>query len=225
MRWLWLVGVVAALITMSACGGGGEKAAPALSDTDLKGISILTPDGLPFPVTLQTDQPFSNGEAARAFTDPQAWVNNFDKWGRTGGHMATYSAQGATGTAVQTQVESYKTVGGAKDAFSAISDFMRSPSALAGFTAQGYTNAKIDVLDANPIGEDSAAYRLDVSIDGKPFATLFIIFRRGPVLAQASVGTDPESTNTSDVEAVATQMDSRIQTMLGTTQPAAPTTN
>ena len=143
-------------------------------------------------------------------------MNNFDKWGRTGGHMASYSSQGANGTAVQTQVESYRTVGGAKDAFSAIGDFMTFPDALASFTAQGYSNAKIDVLEANPIGEDSAAYRLDVTVNGNPFATLVLVFRRGPVLAQAFVGTDPESTNTSDVEAVASQMDSRIQTLLGT---------
>ena len=214
MRWLWVVGVVASLALASACGGGGEKAAPVLSDTDLKGIGMLTPEGLPFPLTLRSDSATSNGQAARAFTDPKKWIDDFDSWGRTGGHVATYSLVGGQGTAVQTQVESYKTVGGAKKALSAVRDFMVSPEALTSFTRQGYSGAKIETIDAAKVGDDSTAYRLDVTVDGNPFATLVIIFRRGAVLAQATVGTAPDTTGASDVEAVANQMDGRIQSLL-----------
>jgi len=214
MRWLWFVGVIAALALASACGGGGEKAAPVLSDADLKGIGMLTPEGLPFPLTLQSDSATSNGEAARAFADPKKWMDNFDSWGRTGGHIATYSSEGGQGTAVQTQVESYKTVGGAQKALSAVRDFMASPEALTSFTRQGYSGAKIEIIDAAKVGDDSVAYRLDVAVDGQPYATLVILFRRGAVLAQASVGAAPDTTGASDAEAVANQMDLSIQGIL-----------
>ena len=142
------------------------------------------------------------------------WAANYQKWGRTGGHEATFSVAGGRDTAAQTQAESYKTIGGAKDALSGLRDFMTSGEALAGYTEAGYADAKIDVVDAAKVGEDSSSYRLRVSYQGSQFDTLVIIFRRGPVLAQASVGAAPDASNVADVEAIASQMDARIQAVL-----------
>ena len=213
MKWLWFAGVAIVLAAASAC-GGGDKAAPSLSDADLKNIVMVTSEGLPVPLTLQSDTATANAQAAGAFADPQKWAANYQKWGRTGGHEATFSAAGGQDAAAQTQAESYKTTGGAKDAVAALRDFMTSGEALTTYTNLGYTDAKIDVVDAARVGEDSSSYRLHVSYEGAQFDTLVIIFRRGPVLAQASVGGATDASDLTGVGALANQMDGRIQNIL-----------
>jgi hypothetical protein len=215
MRWLWFAGIAMVLAVASAC-GGGEKAAPVLSDADLTNIVMVTSEGLSMPLTLQSNSATTNPQAAGAFADPQKWAANYQKWGRTGGHEASFSASGGQDAAAQTQAEAYKTTGGAKDALSALRDLMTSGEALAVYTKLGYTDAKIDVADAAKVGDDSSSYKLQVSYQGTQFETLVIIFRRGPVLAQASVGSAPDASDFADVEAVANQMDGRIQSILNT---------
>ncbi len=223
MRWLWVAGVGMVLAAASAC-GGGEKAAPALSDADLKNIVSVSSEGLPTPLTLQSDTVTTNPQAAGAFADPQKWAANYQKWGRTGGHEASFGVAGGQDAAAQTQAEAYKTTSGAKDALSGLRDFMTSSEALTTYTNMGYTDAKIDVADAAKVGDDSSSYKLQVSYQGTQFETLVIIFRRGPVLAQASVGSAPDASDFADVEAVANQMDARIQAVLSG-QAATPQSN
>jgi hypothetical protein len=213
MRWFWVAGIAMVLAAASAC-GVGEKAAPVLSDADLKAIVTMTSEGLPWTLVLQSDSAVSNEESAQSFADPTKWVDNYEKWGRTGGHMATFGVAG--GTAVQAQVESYESAGGAKKALGGVRDFMVSGEALQAYANLGYTDVKIDAIDAAKIGDDSSAYRLVVSMTGAQFDTLVIIFRRGPVLAQASVGSAPDTSDLADVEAIASQMDGRIQSILNT---------
>ena len=213
MKWLWVACVAMVLAVAAAC-GGSEKAAPVLSDADLKNIVIVTSEGLPAPLTLQSDAATANAQAAGAFADPQKWAANYQKWGRTGGHEATFSVAGGQDAAAQTQAESYKTTGGAKDALSGLRDFMTSGEALAVYTKLGYTDAKIDLVDAAKVGEDSSSYRLRVSYQGSQFDTLVIIFRRGPVLAQASIGGTTDASDFTSVAALASQMDARIQAVL-----------
>jgi hypothetical protein len=213
MRWLWVAGVGMVLAAASAC-GGGEKAAPVLSDADRKNIVTVSSEGLPTPLTLQSDTATTNPQAAGAFADPQKWAANYQKWGRTGGHEASFGVAGGQDAAAQTQAEAYKTTSGAKDALSGLRDFMVSGEALQAYANLGYTDVKIDAIDAAKIGDDSSAYRLVVSMTGAQFDTLVIIFRRGPVLAQASVGSAPDTSDLADVEAIASQMDGRIQNIL-----------
>jgi hypothetical protein len=212
MRWLWVVGVVAALALASACGGGGKKAAVVLSDADLKSIVTITSEGLPWQLTPETDSAESNEQASQAFADPNKWVANYEKWGRTGGHAATFTGPAV---AVQAQAESYTSIGGVTEAFAAVSDFVESGEALSVFETQGYTGVKIDKIDAAHVGDDSVAYRLQATANLQQFDTLVILFRRGAVLAQASVGAASDAAGASDVEAVANQMDARIQVILG----------
>jgi hypothetical protein len=218
MKWLWAIaGLALALGVLSAC-GGSEKAARSFSDADLKNIVTMTGEGLSMQLVVQNDAITSNAQAAQTFMDPQKWLNNYEKWGRTGGHTATYGTPAGKGASLQAQAEAYKTVGGAKSALSAVRDFMTSGEALLTYRRVGYTDARIDVIDAAPVGDESSSYRLTVSYNGKQLDTLVIIFRRGPVLAQASVGVASDTTETTDVEAVATQMDGRIQNILNTPQ-------
>ena len=210
MKWLWFAGVAIVLAAASAC-GGGDKAAPSLSDADLKGIVTITSEGLPWRVWPETDTAASNEQASQAFADPNTWLANYEKWGRTGGHAA---ASAGAGVAVQAQAESYTSIGGAKEAFSAVREFMTSGEALLTYARAGYTDAKIDVIDAASVGDDSSAYRLTASSNGTQFETLVIIFRRGAVLAQVSVGAAPDTTDPADVETLANQMDGRIQNIL-----------
>jgi hypothetical protein len=221
MRWLWAVSIVTVLAAAWSACGGSEQAAPSLSDADLKAIVTMTAEGLSWQIAFQNEAAVSNGEAAQTFIDPQKWLQNYEDWGRTGGHVATYRTPTAQGASLQAQVEAYSTVGGAKKALSAVRDFMTSGEALLTYTKLGYTNAQIDVVDAARIGDDSSAYRLKVSASGTEFDTLVIIFRRGSVLGQASVGAAPDTTDTADVEAAANQMDARIQNILNASPVAS----
>jgi hypothetical protein len=221
MRWFWGSGIAMVLAVASAC-GGGEKAAPSLSDADLKAIVMMTSEGLPWTLVPQSDSAVSNEESAQPFADPTKWLDNYRKWGRTGGHMATFGVTG--GNVVQAQVESYESAGGAKKALAGVRDFMISGEALHAYANLGYTDVKIEVMDAAKIGDDSSAYRLVVSMNGTPFDTLVIMFRRGAVLAQASVGAAPDTTGSADVEALANQMDARIRAVLSG-QAATPQSN
>ena len=213
MKWLWFAGVAIVLAAASAC-GGGDKAAPSLSDADLKAIVMLTSEGLTGQLALQSDAATSNAQAAQAYIDPKKRLEDYDAWGRTGGHTATFGSLGSGDSAADAQAESYKSDGGAKKALSAMRDFMTSGEAIITYARAGYTDAKIDVIDAASVGDDSSAYRLTVSANGTQFDTLVIIFRRGPVLAQASVGSAPDTSDLADVEAIASQMDGRIQNIL-----------
>jgi hypothetical protein len=222
MRWFWVVvGTVVALIAFKAC-GGSDKAASPFSDTDLKTIAMVTSEGLPWQVVPQTDNPVSNPQAAQLFSDPSKWESDFDSWGRIGGHIATFGSLGAEGPAVQTQVESYKTVSGAEEAFSAVDDFTASGQALSAFATQGYDEAKIDKIDAAEVGDQSVSYRLSVVENGEQMDTDVILFRRGSVLAQAAVGTTPDDTDSDAVEAVAKQMDGRILSILKAPESSTP---
>jgi len=224
MRWLWIAAIVAVLAAVSSACGGSDKAAPSLSDADLKAIVMLTSEGLPWQVTPDTDSADSNEQASLAFADPSKWLANYQKWGRTSGHTAAYGLSGSAGASLLTQVEAYSTTGGAKKALSAVRDFMTSGEALLTYTRLGYTNAEVDVIDAAKIAEDSSAYHLTVSVNEDRFDTLVIIFRRGSVIAKASVAVSPDTTETADMEAVANQMDGRIQSLLNG-QPTTPQAN
>jgi len=227
MRWLCFGSfVVVALAIASAC-GGGDKPAPALTDADLKNIVTVTSEGLSLQLTLQSDSATTNAQAAGTFADPQKWTANYEKWGRTGGHEATYSVAGGQEAAVQTQAEVYKTTGGVTDALAALRDVMTSGEALTTYTNMGYTDARIDVVDAPKVGDDSSSYRIQVIYEGNRFDTQVIIFRRGPVLGQASIGA-PADSAFADVVAVAGQMDAKIQGLLSgqpSTPQATPTAN
>ncbi len=222
MRWFCVVaGTVVAVLAFSAC-GGSDKAASPLSDADLKTIAMVTSEGLPWQVVPQADSFVSNGQAALLFSDPSRWESDFDSWGRIGGHIATFGSLGAEGPAVQTQVESYETVSGAEEAFSAVHDFTASGQALSAFATQGFDEAKIDKIDAAEVGDQSVSYRLSVIENGAQFDTDVILFRRGSVLAQAAVGTTPDDTDSDDVEAVARQMDGRILSIFKAPEPGSP---
>jgi len=221
MRWLWgVVGIVVVLAVFSAC-GGSERALPSLGDSELKAIVTMSPDGLPWQITFQNEAATSNEQAAQTFANPQEWLNSYEQWGRTGGHTATYGAPGGEGASLEAQVEAYSTADGAKKALAALRDFMASGQALAAFAQQGYTEAKVDEIDAAEVGNESASYRLEVTANGQRFDTLVVMFRRDSVLAQAAVGAPPDTTDTTRVEAVADQMDARTRYILNALQRAS----
>ena len=208
-----VVSIIAILVLSFAC-GGSEKSARAFSDAELAAIVSPVPQNLSFQVALQSDAAITNEEAARTFTDSKKWLDNYERWGRSGGHTASFGAAGLRDASLQAQVEAYATVEGATEALSGVRDVMTSGEALATYSRLGYTDANIEVIDAAQVGDDSTAYLLTVTLEGTRFDTLVLIFRRGPVIGQASVGAQPDTGNTSDVEAIASQMDGRIQAYL-----------
>jgi hypothetical protein len=169
--------------------------------------------GIADSVTLENESAESNEHAAQLFDDPQQWAHNFETGGRINGHVATFGVP-VVGDNVQSQAEAYISPEGAKEAFVAIHDFVLSDNALAVYTKLGYTNPTIESIDTAEVGDDSMGYSLKITVNGNELETLVIMFRRGSVLAMASTDCIPDTDDFSHVEAVAKQMDARIQTVL-----------
>jgi hypothetical protein len=169
---------------------------------------------LPWQITLQSDSAKSDQQAANDFLDPQTWLQNYQQWGRTGGHLASFSVEGSDNTTVETQVESYSSSDGASDAFTALRGFLSSPDAVSTYEAQGFSAVHIDEVDAAGIGEQSAGYSIQVVVSSQRFDTFVILFQRGAVVATGSVGAPTGGTVLGDVEAVAKALDGNIQDIL-----------
>jgi hypothetical protein len=142
MRWIW-PGVVALALLAASC-GGGNNASPALSAGDLREMALLTSAGLPWQITPQEDSAKSDEQAAGDFLDATTWLDNYHRWGRSGGHTATFSVAGNDTIVVETQVESYESGDGATDAFTALRNFMASPDAVNTYQAQGFSGIHVD---------------------------------------------------------------------------------
>jgi len=214
VRTAWLVLIATLALLVAACGGGERSSSPALTDDDLRQMVLITSAGLPWQITPQSDKVKSNEEAAAEFLESQKWLQNYQQWGRSGGHVATFSVTGSETTSLQTEVESYSPSDGAADALTALRAFLASDEARATFEAQGFTGVKIDEAGVVHVGEESAAYRFQVVADEQAFDTLIVLFRRGAVVATASLGAPAGGISMSELEAVAEQLDGRIEDAL-----------
>jgi hypothetical protein len=210
--WIALVGMFAVLIV--ACGGDGESSSRSLTDDDLRQMVLITSGGLPWEITTQTDRIRSNEDAAADFLDPEKWLQNYQQWGRTGGHVATFSVTGSETTSLQTEVEAYSSSDGATDALTALRAFLASDEAKATFEAQGFTGVKIDEAGVVHVGDESAAYRFEVVADNQALDTFIVLFRRDAVLATASLGAPTGEISMDELDAVAKELDARIQDIL-----------
>ncbi|HUS83460.1 MAG TPA: hypothetical protein VM013_09435 [Dehalococcoidia bacterium] len=217
MRWLWLAAVVALTLLGASCGGGGGAgdAAPLLTDDDLREMVVLSSSGLPWEITPQEDSAKSDEQAAGDFLDAGTWLQNYQRWGRTGGHQAAFAVSGSDMTAVETQVESYESSDGATDAFAALRGFLASPDAVSTFEAQGFSGIHIDEVNAESVGDQSAGYSIRVVASSRAYDTFIVLFRRGVIVATASVGAPTGDIVLGDVDAAAKALDSRIQSVLG----------
>jgi len=188
VRWLWLAGVVALTLLGASCGGGGGAgdAAPLLTDDDLREMVLLSSAGLPWEITPQEDGAKSDEQAAGDFLDAETWLQNYQRWGRTGGHTATFSVSGSDTTAVETQVESYESSDGATDAFAALRGFLASADAVSTFQAQGFSGVHIDEVNAESVGDQSAGYSIRVVAGSQAYDTFIVLFQRGVIVATAT---------------------------------------
>jgi len=215
MRSFWFVCVIAVLtLSLSACGGGEKKTAHTPDDAEMSEMVMITSEGLPWPVSLISDEAESNEDAANEYPDPENWLKNYEEWGRTGGHSASFQPEGEGVSFVETDVEYYPSIEGAKSAWSADRDFVTSEVTLQRLAAAGITDAKIEEVDADKVGDQSAAFRIFLTAGGEPEETLIVLFRREGVEALASVRGEEGSASVKDAIAVAKQLDARIKDIL-----------
>jgi hypothetical protein len=215
MRSFWFICMIAVLtLSLSACGGGEKKATRAFDDAALREMVMITSEGLPWAISIVNDEAMSNEAAAGEYPNSEQWLSNYEEWGRTGGHSADFSSEGSGISGVQTEVESYSSTGGAESAWSAVHDFVVSGEALQRLRAEGFSDAQIAEVDGEKVGEESAAFRIGVTLEDKTAETFIVLSRREGVLAMASVGGDEGSVAVEDAVAVAKQLDARIQDVL-----------
>lgn len=224
MRLVWLGLIVMLAFAGAACGGGGgENSAPALSDADLKEMVAITSDGLPWQVTGTSDSALSNEEAAQRNSDPQTWLKNYEDWGRIEGHFEVFAAWSGEGTDVidvQTNVAAYASVDGAGKAFVATTGVLVSDEALQRMKDAGYSDAKIEELNAATVGDESKAYRIagtPPAADGQSqaYETFIVMWRHAEAVLTATVGAKAGEAHIEDAVAVANQMDGRVEGVLG----------
>lgn len=225
MRLVWLGLVIMLAFAGTACGGGGgEKSVGALSDADLKEMVAITADGLPWQVTGTSDAAVSNEEAAQRSSDPQTWLKNYEEWGRIGGHFEVYAAWSgeSSGEAidVQTNVVAYKSADGAGKALGGTTELLVSDETLRRMEEAGYSDAKIEELNAAMVGDESKTYRIagtPPAADGQSQAdeTFVVMWRHAEVVLTATVGAKVGLARIEDAVAVANQMDGRVADVLG----------
>lgn len=224
VAWLGLIVVVLSLAGAACRGGGGEKSASELSDDDLKEIVTITSEGLPWQLTATDDLALSNEEAAKRTNDPQTWSKNYDDWGRTGGHFAGFAGWigGTNGEEidVQTSVSVYKMADGAGKALVGMTAYIASDESLQRMKDAGYSDAKIEELNAPTVGDESKAYLIAGTVPGaagqRPAnETFVVIWRHAEAVFTASVGGGAGGAHIEDALAVAKQLDGRAKDALG----------
>jgi hypothetical protein len=224
VRFVWVGLIVVLAFAGAACGGGGgEKSAASLSDADLKEMVAITSDGLPWQLTGISDTALSNEEAAQRNSDPQTWLKNYEEWGRIGGHSEAFSASSGEGTEVinvQTNVAAYESADGAGKALVGTTDYLVSDEALRRMEEAGLSDAKIEELNAAMVGDESKAYRMaatTTTADGQSevWETIVVVWRHAEVVLTATVGAKAGGVRIEDAVAVATQMDGRVEDVLG----------
>jgi hypothetical protein len=218
-RLTFLLVAVGALSALLPGCGGGEKAVPALSDAELREMVMITSEGLPWTIAPAGDEAQSNEQAAAAFPDPQQWLSNYQKWGRSGGAAATFTSADANVFGVQAEVEAYSSVGGAKSAWAALRDLSTSAEFLRFLQQSSGSDVTVGRVDAERVGDESGVYLLRTTAGGQTSETLIVLFRRDVVVASASVGAPPGEARVEDAVTVAEQVDGRIQDILNGQTP------
>jgi hypothetical protein len=208
---LMAVGALSALLP--GC-GGGEKAVPALSDAELREMVMITTQGLPWTITPAGDEAQSNEQAATAFPNQEEWLDNYQKWGRSGGHAATFSTEQTSVFGVQAEVEAYLSVGGAQAAWATLRDYGVSSEFVTFLEQSSGSTVTVGRMDAERVGDESSAYILQTTAGGQTSQTIIVLFRRDFVVASASVGAPPGEARVEDAVTVAKQVDGRIQDIL-----------
>jgi hypothetical protein len=206
--------VVVLLAVAGAACGGGKKAPPALSDADLQQMVMITSEGLQWTLTPAGDEAQSNEQASMAFPDPEQWLSNYQQWGRSGGHAASFTTADSSVFGVQAEVEAYTSVNGAESAWATLRDYGVSPEFLNFLEQSSGSNVTVGRTDAEQVGDESSAYILQTTAGGQTSQTLIILFRRDAIVASASVGAPPGEARVEDAVTVAKQLDGRIQDIL-----------
>jgi len=216
MRFFWFVCVTTVLaLSLSAC-GGGEKTARTPDDAELREMVMITSEGLPWPASLAGDKAMSNEEAASEFPDPEQWLKNYYEWGRVGDHYAEFrsEAEVTPPVALGIDVECYSSAGGAGSAWAAVRDFVLSDEMLQVLENKGMAGAAVREVDAEEVGDESVAVLMAVSSGGVEGETFVVLFRRGGVVASATVSAEVGGVSVDDAVTVARQLDARIQDIL-----------
>ena len=216
MRRAWPLALIVAVLLVAVAACGGKEAAPRpLTDADLRQMVVITSSGLPWQLVSQGDSAKSTEQAANDFADPETWLQKYQDWGRTGGHAADFGLSGSDTGAVQTQVEAYASVAGAKSAFSALSDFMSSDAWPRTLEGQGFAAVTVNKVNAPKVGDAAVTFAAAVISGGQRFDTFIVVFRRGAVLATVSLGAASGGEASADgVAAIAAQLDSRVKDIL-----------
>jgi len=217
MRSCWFVCVIAALaLVLSACGGGKKETARTLDDADLREMAMITSEGLPWAISLVSDQAVSSAAAVSQFSDPERWLSNYEEWGRVSGYQAEFRSkdEGTPPVGLWVQLEYYSSAGGAESAWAASREFILSEEMLQRLKDTGAAEAAIREVDAEEVGDGSVALLMTADAGAWGGETFVILFRRGGVLAEALVTAAAGDVRVDDAVAVAEQLDARIQDIL-----------
>ena len=216
MRLPWFICLVAALaLVMSAC-GGEEKPSRPPDDAEMREMVMITSEGLPWAISLVSDQAVSNAAAVSQFSDPERWLGNYEEWGRVSGYQAEFRSKddGTPPVGLGVQLEYYSSAGGAESAWAASRELLLSEETLQVLKDMGAAEAAIREVDAEEVGDESVALLVTADAEGVKGETFVVLFRCGGVLAEALVTAAAGDIRVDDAVAVAEQVDARIQDVL-----------
>ena len=177
---------------------------------------MMTSEGLPWAISLVSDQAVSNEAAAEKRVEPERWLDNYEEWGRVSGYQAEFRSKddGTPPVGLSVQLEYYSSAGGAESAWAASRELLLSEETLQVLKDMGAAEAAVHEVDAEEVGDESVALLMTTDSGGMKGETFVILFRRGGVVASAAVSAAAGDVRVDDAVAVAEQLEARIQDIL-----------
>jgi len=187
-----------------------QPPAPAGIDLDLENLLLLEQD-MPGSFTWAEEWHIDNKAAARGWSDPGKWLDNYETWGRIEGFEVEFESA-ASSAAINMFMSVYRTDSGAAESFSPVIA-ERNSEMRTQLPEQGMDIITLELLEDLGLGDESAAVHLRAQTIGTQnfLDAIRVKFRIGNVIGSAAWVSFESDVILSDVIALAKKQLERIK--------------
>ena len=228
---IWLLALATILLLVAGCRGSSAQPTPVpesqlqgvppllttnptatfIADLDLEKLILIQQD-MPEGFTLGEQVRIDNRAAAREWSDPQEWLDNYANWGRIEGFDAEFESVGLK-ELIKLSISVYRTADGARESFKRANDELNSEIKKT-TDVEGIELIVLEELEIPRLGDESFALHLRISLQvlGTPtiLDSITIGFRKGTLKGSASWASFEARILLSDVVALAQKQLERL---------------